>query len=137
MPRIPTRMITPTTMRMALRAPPPPEVGAGAEATGGAGRAGDASGAAGAGAEVSTAAPHLLQNRVPGSMLVPHELQNAIGHLIGLRCGTCSREYIADCVGNGAGLRAKIPQGLKPTFLLSHCGAAGSRTLSKQGRRSA
>src|ERR1700693_1507162 len=78
-PRIATRKNTPTTMRRALRAPPP-EPGAGEE-TGG------ATGApAGAGDEVSIAAPHLLQKLVPGAVLAPQELQNGIGHLMGMYC---------------------------------------------------
>jgi hypothetical protein len=32
--------------------------------------------------EARIAAPHLLQNLVPGTMLVPQELQNAIDHLM-------------------------------------------------------
>jgi hypothetical protein len=32
--------------------------------------------------EARMGAPHLLQNRVPGAMLVPQELQNAIRHLL-------------------------------------------------------
>src|ERR1039458_2072743 len=86
--RIATSTTRPTTIRIALRAPPP-EVGAGVEATGGVEGAGGAEptaaggATAGAGDGARTAAPHLLQNLVPGTILVPQELQNAIGHLIG------------------------------------------------------
>src|SRR5271157_1931794 len=86
MPRIPTTTITPTTIRMTFRAPPP-EAGAGAADTGGTGTAGGTEPTAGGGAtggseEARIAAPHLVQNRVPGTMLVPQALQNAISHLI-------------------------------------------------------
>src|SRR5580658_1410976 len=76
-PTIPNSTITPTTIRMAFRAPPPEAgAGVGVGATGG-----TAPMAAGAGDGESIAAPHLLQNLVPGAILAPQELQNAMGHL--------------------------------------------------------
>src|ERR1700686_5754888 len=72
MPRIPTRTMTATTIRITLRALLPP-VGAGA-------------GAVEVAPEIAvpagTAAPHLLQNFVPGFRVAPQELQNAISHLV-------------------------------------------------------
>ncbi len=47
---------------------------------------GELAAAVGTGDEASIAAPHLLQNLIPGAMLAPQELQNAISHLIGIRC---------------------------------------------------
>jgi hypothetical protein len=41
-------------------------------------------------------APHLLQKRVPATMVVPHELQNAINHLISIDELSSRREYTAD-----------------------------------------
>ena len=66
--------ITATTMRITLRALPPP-VGAGAG-----GGAVDVT--PGEDAPTATAAPHLLQNFVPGFRVAPQELQNAINHLV-------------------------------------------------------
>src|ERR1700722_4088164 len=72
MPRIPTRTMTATTIRITLRALLPP-VGA-------------VAGAVEVAPEIAipagTAAPHLLQNFVPGFRVAPQELQNAISHLV-------------------------------------------------------
>ncbi|MGA7399167.1 MAG: hypothetical protein WBW38_04035, partial [Candidatus Sulfotelmatobacter sp.] len=90
---IPRRTTTPTKIRMILRAPPPWGVEAGgAEGT-------DVElPAAGTGGRVEArmGAPHLLQKRVPGTMDVPHELQNAISHLISIDELSSRREYTAD-----------------------------------------
>src|SRR5580700_4699216 len=66
-PRIPMRTITPTMMRIILRALLPPAVGGGAT---------------GAATVPETAAPHLLQNFVPGVRFAPQELQKAMSHLV-------------------------------------------------------
>jgi hypothetical protein len=50
----------------------------------------------GAGDEASIAAPHLLQNRIPGARLAPQELQNAIHHLTPGNQLNGRREYTAD-----------------------------------------
>src|SRR5580704_13041142 len=98
-PRTPTRAITPTMIRMAFSAPPP-EVDAGAGTGGGTEPA-----ATGAGDEDSTAAPHLLQNLVPGVMLVPQELQNAMSHLVRAQgCRLSARVYRR----NGGGSMLKL-----------------------------
>src|SRR6202162_5491128 len=95
-PRIPTSTITPTTIRIAFNAPPP-EDGAGV-ATGGVEGVGGAEPTAGGDArggsvDVSTAAPHLLQKRVPATILAPQELQNAIRHLQKCRLRTVGAVY--------------------------------------------
>src|ERR1019366_8991355 len=72
-----------------LRAPPPCAGPAGAAETG---EAFDAAPAA-----VDDAAPHLGQNFAPASIAVPHELQNAISHLVG--------EFVT-----GAGVYSKLAQ---------------------------
>src|SRR5438477_8153112 len=87
MPRIPMTTMTATTIRIILRALLPP-VGAGGAGIGG--RAADVAPGA-----VATAAPHLLQNWVPGLSVAPQELQNAISHLLG---------------GDVSARRASIPQ---------------------------
>jgi len=48
----------------------------------------------GAADEANMAAPHLLQNLVPGTRPAPQELQNAMGYLIGkLGCRQSARVY--------------------------------------------
>ena len=74
------KTMTPTTMRMILRALLPPLEGGGPGVIGW----------AEAGAPV-TALPHLLQNFVPSLSGAPQELQNAMLHLVGCLTG----EYIA------------------------------------------
>ena len=71
-------------------------VGVGGEGAGGAEAEEAAGAAAGAGVEASMAAPHLLQNRVPGVILAPQELQNAMGHLHKNADIAGRREYTAD-----------------------------------------
>src|SRR5579863_8031970 len=93
-PRIPTNTTTATTMRMTLRAPPPAAGTGGAVTTGGVGGVTDGTAPAGAAAEPRIAAPHLLQNRVPGLRLAPQELQNAMGPPASI--SSCWREYIAE-----------------------------------------
>jgi hypothetical protein len=46
--------------------------------------------------EESIAAPHLLQNRIPGARLAPQELQNAIHHLSPDSELNGRREYTAE-----------------------------------------
>ena len=87
--RIPRPTITASTIRIILRAPPPCAGPAGAAETG---EAFDAAPAA-----VDDAAPHLGQNFAPASIAVPHELQNAISHLVG--------EFVT-----GAGVYSKLAQ---------------------------
>jgi hypothetical protein len=73
----------PTAIRMILSAPPPwLELAAGAEGTGNVEPAAPLGATLGAGDEATIAAPHWLQKLVPGTMLAPQELQNAINHLI-------------------------------------------------------
>jgi hypothetical protein len=48
------------------------------------------------GAEPTIAAPHLLQKLVPGAMLAPQELQNAIRSPRADWCAGGWREYTAD-----------------------------------------
>ena len=52
---------------------------------------------AGARWAAETATPHLLQNFVPAARVAPHELQNAITHLV--RVKSRRREYIAELMG--------------------------------------
>src|ERR1700722_11907353 len=78
-PSMPSKKMTPTTIRMILRTPPP---WAGGCATGGVGTAetgGDAIAPA-----IGTEAPHLGQKRVPAARVVPQELQKAMGHLVSI-----------------------------------------------------
>src|SRR6202162_6042378 len=94
-PRIPTSTITPTTIRIAFRAPPPEDcagvAAGGVEGVGGIEPAGG--GATGGSVDVSTAAAHLLQQRVPGTIFAPQELQNAIRHLQKCRLRTVGAVY--------------------------------------------
>ena len=74
---MPIRTITPMTMRMILRAPPPllfvaTAGGGGATATGWRQMRGSS---------CHGTLPHLLQNLVPSLSVAPQELQNAISHL--------------------------------------------------------
>jgi hypothetical protein len=76
--------ITATTIRMIFRALlPPVGVGAGADGVGDELTL-EAVAPVGTGA-AATAAPHLLQNFVPGFRVAPQELQNAIRHLVKAR----------------------------------------------------
>src|ERR1700734_74866 len=95
--RIPKSTNTPTTMRMTLSAPPPcPAVAGGTEPAETAEPAVAGLATFGAGEEAITAAPHWLQNRIPGARLAPHLLQNAIGHLVQSTELNGPREYTAD-----------------------------------------
>jgi hypothetical protein len=76
--------ITATTIRMIFRALLPP-VGVGAGADGVGGELTLEAGAPAATGAAATAAPHLLQNFVPGFRVAPQELQNAIRHLVKAR----------------------------------------------------
>src|ERR1700693_4422448 len=73
-PRMQMPTMTATTIRTTLRALLPP-VGAGAGAA-------VVEATAAADGPAATAAPHLLQNFVPGFRVAPQELQNAISHLV-------------------------------------------------------
>src|SRR5271166_3950817 len=112
--------IAATTIRMILSALLPPVVGAG-----GGGAAGAACGVGAPGelpgrVDARTGAPHLLQNRIPGVMVVPQELQNAIHYLAVKIIPT--REYIADGEGfrvseskPGAGFARRTAEAAVPT----------------------
>jgi hypothetical protein len=73
----------PTAIRIILRAPPPwLELVGGWEGAGMVAPAATGPATGVGSEEARIAAPHLLQNLVPGTMLVPQELQNAIDHLM-------------------------------------------------------
>jgi hypothetical protein len=92
----PSRMITPTAIRMTLSAPLPWPAFAGGTEVAGTGLPVAGLAKFDAGEEASTAAPHLLQNRIPGVRLAPQELQNAINHLMPGSELNGRREYTAD-----------------------------------------
>src|ERR1700686_1294200 len=98
MPRIPTRTITATTIKITLRALLPP-VGAGAGAV---------DGMPAVAAPAATAAPHLLQNFVPGFRVAPQELQNAISHLVSA-VGKIDGASIPQIGNIEQGLRRRFP----------------------------
>src|SRR5271170_4690677 len=118
--------MTPTTIRMTLRALLP-ELGAAAAAAGGTGAAGGvpagATGEAvvGGSVEARIGAPHLLQNLVPAVMFAPQELQNAIVHLT----ESCERASIPQIRRRKQRQTQDIPQGDAP----SSRAAWRSRTL--------
>src|SRR5258708_15167379 len=80
--RTPMTTMMATTIRMPLSAPPPPLVAGAAEGV-----------VATFVAASGTAAPHLLQNFVPGVSVAPQELQNAMGHLVPSDCNGWGRSW--------------------------------------------